>query len=275
MHRTDPRFVDESLEELRALGSKFYTHIQDLKGWIRTGGPINPIWTRETHALQKELHRTQCRAARRIYTSGQEATQRCLGAFLVRRKQRAWSTDQIGQLEGEYQRRYLDELVACNSVGLFERFGDQDIAFICDFCDGHVVWDDLEGVPSVRSAQENASSPISPVSPTTNNPYWQATGFARSSRQEKQVIFAPIAVANHIAPKHGDWQAKLVCPYCEELGEQPQEEDDEEETWRPDGEFDDVAALQEHLEWQHTAASALPTTIPIALPTATDKCQIM
>lgn len=266
--------IDESLEELRALRSKFNGHIQTLKDWVRTGGPINPIWVRDTHTLQKELHRAQCRAARRIYTSGQEATQRCLGAFLVRRKQRAWSTGTIGQVEGEYQRRYLDELLACNRVGLFERFGDQDIAFICDFCDGHLIWEDLDGVPSVRSAQMNADSPISPVSPGTNNPYWQATGGARSVPQEKQVVFAPIAVANHMAPQHGDWQARLVCPYCEEVGEQPQEEDDDEDAWHPEAEFEDVAALQEHLEWQHTAAPSLPTAIPI-LPKATDKCQVM
>lgn len=253
--------------------SKFEAHTQNLKDWTRSGGPINPVWVRETHALQKELHRAQCRAARRIFTSGQEASPRCLGAFLVRRKQRAWSTGQVGHVEGEYQRRYLEELVACNKVGIFERFGDSDIAFICDFCDGHMLWEDLEGVPTVRSAQEAADSPISPVSPTTNTPHWQATGITLSSREEKQVVFAPIVIANHTAPQHGDWQAKLLCPYCQELGEQPQDEDDEEDLWRPDNEFDDVAALQEHLEWQHTAAP--PTTLPVSLPKSADSCQLM
>ncbi len=89
------------------------------------------------------------------------------------------------------------------------------------------------------------------------------------------MVFAPIVVANHMAPLHGDWQAKLVCPYCEEEGEQPQDEDDEEDRWRPDAEFDDVAALQEHMEWQHTTTSSMPATIPISLPSSTDKCQVM
>jgi uncharacterized Zn finger protein (UPF0148 family) len=69
------------------------------------------------------------------------------------------------------------------------------------------------------------------------------------------VIFPPIAVANHLAPVHGDWQARLLCPFCEDEAKQPQDEDDEEDLYKPNEEFEDVASLQEHMEWQHAEAA--------------------
>lgn len=161
----------------------------------------------------------------------------------------------------------------CTKVGGFERFGDEDIAFVCDFCDGHLVWEDLESVPT-RTAPEAPNPPASQPSPPTTNPQWQATGTSLSGPRQKPVVFAPLAVASHMAPLHGDWQARLLCPFCEEAAQQPRDEDDDEEAYRPDHEFEDVAALQEHLEWQHTAAAALPVALPAALP-STNSCRIM
>ncbi|KAI9149440.1 hypothetical protein HJFPF1_11493 [Paramyrothecium foliicola] len=248
----------ESMEELKTLRTTFQSHVQDLKDWAKTGGPINPIWVRETKRLQTELHRAQCRAARRIFVSGQEETIRCLGAFVVHRVQRSWSSLAAGVANGDYRKRYVDELLACKAVGSFERFGEHDIAFVCDFCDGHIVWEDLDSVPSARSAdlaQADVRSPISPVSPINQSPYWQATGLSRTNNDEKQIIFAPVAIANHMVPLPGDWSARVICPYCEETGRQAQDADDDEDGYRPDVEFEDIVALQEHLEWQHASTS--------------------
>ncbi|KAG8422981.1 hypothetical protein J3459_009900 [Metarhizium acridum] len=218
----------ETLQELRLLRDKFRAHVQLLRDWSRSGGPINP-----------------CRAARRVFTSSQESSQRCLGAFLVRRTQAKIAVKPNRQLsEADDQRRQLEELGACTKIGSFDRFGEEDMVFICDFCDGHLVWEDLENVPTQRTA---ASLPRWRGS----SRHWQATGTSSSGPQEKLVIFPPIAVANHLAPLHGDWQARLLCPFCEDEAKKPQDEDDEEELYKPNDEFEDVASLQEHLEWQH------------------------
>jgi hypothetical protein len=247
------------------LRSRIEVHIHDLKDWTRIGGPINPVWVRETKRLQKELHRAQCRAARRIFTSGQEESTRCLGAFLVHRIQRSWTNPDGGggggatPQGGNYRKRYMDELLACSSVGSFERFGEHDIAFICDYCDGHIIWEDLDNVPSARSAElaqpDSIQSPMSPVSPVGRTPYWQATGLSRTASDEKQIVFAPVAIANHATPLAGDWMARLICPYCEEAGRQARDADDEQDEFRPEAEFDDLAALQEHLEWEHASTN--------------------
>ncbi|KAF7552887.1 hypothetical protein G7046_g7267 [Stylonectria norvegica] len=264
----------ESIEELKSLRVRFNTHIQSLREWSRSGGPINPIWIRETHHLQKELHRAQCRVARRIFAFEKESSARCLGAFLVHRKQRQWATTSAVRDEEEYFQRYRDELLVCNSIGSLERFGDDDIAFVCDFCDGHIVWEDLESMPSIRTAQDVAASPISPVSPTTNNPHWQATGFTVSGHVEKQIVFAPVAIANHTAPQHRDWEAGLLCPFCEEESALPQDEHDDEDAYRPEIGYEDMTTFREHLEWYHTATQQ-PPSIPDATASAQDKCQIM
>ncbi|KID92000.1 hypothetical protein MGU_00911 [Metarhizium guizhouense ARSEF 977] len=235
----------ETMQELRLLRDKFRAHVQLLRDWSRSGGPINPVWVRETHSLQRELHRAQCRAARRVFTSSQESSQRCLGAFLVRRTQAKVAVQPNRQVsEADYQRRQLEELDACTRIGSFDRFGEEDMVFICDFCDGHLIWEDLENVPTERTA---ASLPRR----QGNSQHWQATGTSSSGPQEKLVIFPPIAVANHLAPLHGDWQARLLCPFCEDEAKKPQDEDDEEELYKPNDEFEDVASLQEHMEWQH------------------------
>lgn len=270
---TDKLYSDESLEELRALGTRFRAHAEDLKSWVRSGGPINPIWIRETHHLQKELHRTQCRAANRIFTSGQDDPARCLGAFVVYRRQRAWTRGEVVEPR-ESQRRNIEELMACKYAGGFERWGETDIAFVCDFCDGHLIWDDLEHVPTERAAQELAGSPIAPVSPTTDKPYWQARGMTLSTRESKEIVFAPVAIANHVPPEPASWRARLICPLCEDEGAQPQDKDDDEEVYRPNYEFEDLAALQEHFEWQHTSTS-LPASLPISTAAPTNNCQIM
>lgn len=261
---------DESLEELRALRALFNTHVQNLRDWSRSGGPINPIWVRETHDLQRQLHRAQCRAARRIFTSEKEASSRCLGAFLVYRKQREWTRNRAVPDEAEYQRRYREELQLCNTVGAFQRFSDRDIAFVCDYCDGHIIWEDLEAMPSIRTFQEAAASPILTLSPTTDNPHWQATGFSISAHGEKQVVFAPVAIANHVAPQHRDWLAGLLCPYCEDESAEPQEEYDDDDAYHPDLGYEEMGTFQEHLEWQHTTTA--PTS---SQPAKTDSCQVM
>lgn len=276
-------FSDESIEELRLLRLKFDAHIQNLRDWSRSGGPINPIWVRETHGLQTELHRAQCRAARRIFTSEKEASARCLGAFLVYRKQRQWANKRPSEREVDHQNKAREELVACNSIGSFERFGDGDVAFICDYCDGHMIWEDLENMPSIRTAHEaemaptspdsatSPTSPTSPVAPAAQTPQWQATGFTAHGHREKQIVYAPVVIANHIVPQHADYIAGLICPYCEELAGEPKEEYDEEEEYRPDNCFEDVAALQEHLEWEHNIASQT-SSLPLS---GADNCVLM
>jgi hypothetical protein len=187
-----------------------------------------------------------------------------------------WNNSEIGYSERDYQRRYTEELLACKHIGGFERFGDQDIAFVCDFCDGHLVWEDLESVPTVRTAQELAASPISPVSPSTGNPYWQATATTLSTGQRREVVFAPVAIANHIPPLPADWQARVLCPYCEEESAQPRDKDDEEDVYRPETEFEDLAALQEHLEWQHSGRRIQDSIPAVSIPTSSNSnCQIM
>ncbi|EWG43367.1 hypothetical protein FVEG_04876 [Fusarium verticillioides 7600] len=261
---------DESIEELRALKAQFTAHIEQIRDWSRSGGPINPIWVRETHSLQRKLHRAQCRAARRIYSSEKEGSARCLGAFLVYRQQRQWTLNKIVPDEAEYSRRYREELRLCNTIGSFKRFGDRDIAFVCDYCDGHIVWEDIENMPSIRTFQEAAASPILTLSPTIDNPHWQATAFTLSGHQEKQVVFAPVAIANHMAPQPRDWQAGLLCPYCEVESTEPQEQYDDEDAYRPDLGYEDMEAFQEHLEWQHTVMA--PTSQAQA---TSDNCIVM
>jgi hypothetical protein len=148
----------------------------------------------------------------------------------------------------DYQKRQLEEFEACTKIGSFDPFGEEGLAFVCDFCDGHLVWEDLENVPTERTASYLPR-------PQGNSQHWQATGTTASGPQEKQVIFPPIAVANHLAPVHGDWQARLLCPFCEDEAKQPQDEDDEEDLYKPNEEFEDVASLQEHMEWQHAEAA--------------------
>ncbi|PHH61724.1 hypothetical protein CDD81_8016 [Ophiocordyceps australis] len=258
----------ESLEELRALRLRFKALVQGLRDWCRAGGPINPVWVRDTLALQRHLHRAQCRAARRIFSSATESSRRCLGAFIVQQLQQQQQEQQqqsqrrqqrVNALEGGCeamtraddtgQQRLLHMVEGadgCARIGGFERFGDRDIAFICDFCDGHLIWEDLEAVPM-------------PPAPSSQSVPWQTTGLSLSEAQENKVICAPLVVANHVAPPPGDWQAGLLCPLCETEARQPQDEDDDDHVYHAEYEFEDVAALQTHFEWQHMPGATLPS----------------
>ncbi|RYP69361.1 hypothetical protein DL771_006171 [Monosporascus sp. 5C6A] len=318
-----------SLDELRGLATLFGLHAQNFREWMRDGGPINPMWARETIRLRRELHRAQCRAARRIHDAEQETPSRCLGALQVYRVQRrpeavgaAATTPQQRQLhhrnsgQNNNRPRHLEELRACNETGHFERFGEKDIdesdivetdiAFVCDFCDGYIVWEDLREMPSVRAGwQPPARDPLEPLSTTTTPTkkiarkpavrtaaatapqqitkpdtvttttssttsststtqtqtqtaapdQWQATGFARTSGAEKTVVFAPVAIANHMPPEPGDWLARILCPFCDEYYyEEPGDDEVERVRYTQDeGGFADLAAFQEHLEWYHTS----------------------
>ncbi|KAI1876540.1 hypothetical protein JX265_004066 [Neoarthrinium moseri] len=250
----------DSLEDLRILCTRFELHAQNFKEWVRTGGPINPIWARETIELRRELHRAQCRAARRIFNSEQETSTRCLGAFQVFRVQRAPENP---------QQRSLEELMACNQTGKFERFGDRDIAFVCDFCDSYIVWEDLREMPSSRAATTgDIPEPTSATSMTpSQDTNWQATGFKMSDGEEKAVVFAPVAIANHMPPEPGEWQARILCPLCEDYYTEEQGEDDMDRVkWNQDeGGYEGMAEFREHLEWTH-APGVLATT---------SNCQIM
>ncbi|KAG6132176.1 hypothetical protein E4U12_003310 [Claviceps purpurea] len=286
----------ETIRELGILRTRFIAHVRQLKDWSRSGGPINAVWIRETQSLQQDLHRAQCRAAGRIFTSLHESSQRCLGAFLVRRAQRALaasnlppppplppssSSQQQQHGQGQQQQditkkqieeRQLRELGACTQTGSFSRFED-DVAFICDFCDGHLLWTDLESVPTKRiptykpkpppsSSSSPSPSPSASASASastsasgrgfTTDACWQATGLTSTGPEEKTVIFAPVVIANHVVPVHGDWRARMTCPYCEEDSQQPQEKDDEEPVVeRREDVFEDVGEMQAHLEWLH------------------------
>lgn len=252
----------ESIAELHALHAKFDHHAQNFRDWAAAGGPINPIWARDTATLRRLLHRAQCRAVARIFALEQESQPRCLGAFLLHRLHRAWANAPCGGGGAgdadEYRRRQREELAACNAAGKFERFGDADVAFVCDFCDGHLVWEDLEAMPSLRAADEalaGSANPVPPVPAGAGVEHWQATGFAASSRAEKSVVFAPLAVGNHLAPEPGEWRARVLCPFCDDQYVLSQGDDEMEATRYGDEDraLSDLGAFQGHLEWQHTA----------------------
>ncbi|KAK3351554.1 hypothetical protein B0H65DRAFT_125177 [Neurospora tetraspora] len=223
------------------------------------------------------------------------------------------------------RRLSLEDLVpCCNAVGRFERFGEHDVAFVCDFCDGFIVWPDLQRMPSTRTALDQSNgggststatstlptstttatnSPRKLILPTivtasypaatnpqlsgttttaqtettteTTYPHWQAQGLSAKTGEAKTVVFAPIAIANHMAPVPGDWLARIWCPYCDEYTYVDQGEDSEDEVkWAQDERgFEDLASFQEHLEWYHTA---LPVpSIPALLPKAAGSCLVM
>ncbi|PFH55742.1 hypothetical protein XA68_17699 [Ophiocordyceps unilateralis] len=249
----------DSLQELRKLRSRFRDLVSALKDWTRSGGPIDAVWVLDTHALQKDLHRAQCRAARRIFTSDRESSSRCLGAYLVGRAK--------------------DASAACHVVGGFERFGDVDVVFVCDFCDGHLLWLDVEAVPlpaltsptaAARTSSTTTTSSMTTTSSTSTNTTsqttttvnppppsqtWQLPAYSASTSTPKHVVSPLVAIANHVAPAHGDWLAPLLCPYCEQEARRPHDDDDDDEAdaFRSVDvdEFDDLAALQDHLDAYH------------------------
>ncbi|CAK7268015.1 hypothetical protein SEPCBS57363_002887 [Sporothrix epigloea] len=479
----------ESLAELVALRNQFADHTQLFRDWIRSGGPINPLWVRETVHLRRQLHRAQCRAACRIFKALHEfgdsssSGARCLGAFLVYRRLRKQTelqklqskakahtharsenperntgneaaisrfptrrqqqsnpqtreqrqfvdqrhfpvhtdyndngnheahTDETISLEMTLQNAHpqqsthttrplfkpiskapatapqlahqssphmprttpqqsatrnafphpihlpisssthapistaptspfeparttiplhpdeppsppprlpsLEDLVPyCNAVGTFERFGDRDIAFICDYCDGHIIWEDIQRLPttrappivatasSSRSFSSSSSSPSpylpSPVSaplpsstlrrssPQVSSaatqsttcesldnengeyPRWQASTVAMSDASKpRTVIFAPLAIANHLAPMAGDWEARLWCPYCDTYLYYDSSEGDQTKYAQDEHGFPTLTDFQLHLEWHHTG---LPKP---ALPSASSSCSVM
>ncbi|KAI1648103.1 uncharacterized protein F4817DRAFT_73022 [Daldinia loculata] len=274
--------IDESLEDLRILCTRFELHTQTFKDWVRHGGSIDLSWAHETTALRRELHRAQCRAARRIHSAQQIETSaesvRCLGALQVYRVQKGRDV------------RVEDERAACAQAGRFERYAERDVAFVCDFCDGFLVWEDLRAVPTTRITQpppRNEDLPAPVTSNTTragetgdsnnnnnknksNNPSdgdnetnpatanWQARGIALSNGEQKTIVFAPVAVANHVPPEVGEWRSRILCPHCDEYYYEEQGDGDMERVRYTQGRgFESVAAFQEHLEWSH--ASMVPS----------------
>ncbi|KAK8065297.1 hypothetical protein PG997_012044 [Apiospora hydei] len=277
----------ESLDDLRELCSQFELHTKLFKDWAKMGGPINPVWATETISLRRELHRAQCRAARRIFNSEQETSVRCLGAFQVYRVQRTPDNP---------QQRQLEELMTCNEVGKFERYGDLDLAFICDFCDGYLVWEDLREMPTRRTTKQDTtnggggngnendnnnnddsgsgsvSGSIGATEATSSTAMapgaqdtWHAQGFKRSDGEEKAVVFAPVAIANHLPTEPGDFQARILCPYCEDyVGYEQGDGEMEAVKWNQDERgFDDVISFQEHLEWSHADKAPAQSTCAV------------
>lgn len=161
------------------------------------------------------------------------------------------------------QSRPLEELVpACNAVGRFERFGEQDIAFSCDFCDGFIVWEDLEAMPAARD-------PLAVASGVTEQPNWQARGKSVLTKEDRIVVFAPLAIANHLGPDPGDWKARLSCPYCDEYNYYEAGDEHETRYLQDERGFGSLKEFQEHLEWYHTSV-AVPS-----LPAAAKNCVVM
>ncbi|KAK8001401.1 hypothetical protein PG991_013623 [Apiospora marii] len=241
----------ESLDDLRELCSQFELHTTCFKDWAKMGGPINPVWATETISLRRELHRAQCRAARRIFNSEQETSVRCLGAFQVYRVQRT---------PEHPQQRQLEELMMCNQVGKFERYGDLDVAFICDFCDGYLVWEDLREMPTRRTKQDTQHGDGAGAQDS-----WHAQGFKKTDGEEKAVVFAPVAIANHLPTEPGDFQARILCPYCEDyVGYEQGDGEMEAVKWNQDERgFDDVISFQEHLEWSHADKAPASSTCAV------------
>ncbi|KAK3297526.1 uncharacterized protein B0H64DRAFT_125805 [Chaetomium fimeti] len=310
----------ESLHALQTLLTRFQFHTQNFRDWARQGGPINPVWARETAQLRRDLHRAQCRAASRIFAAEQDAA-RCLGAFqvyrLLKRNQAAraqlpaWQTggqataggggegleaarrpgdlaaagrgsdEDVtgggggagaggGDANAVRRRRSLEELVpSCNAVGRFQVLGEShDAAFVCDFCEGYIVWPDLSSIPSERT-------PLAPTA-VTGYPHWQAKGVSADNGEEKVVVFAPLAIANHMPPEPGGWQAGLMCPFCEEDTYLDEGEDSSELKYVQDeGGFPDLESFREHLEWYHTAMPVPPiSSLASTLPSASN-CSVM
>jgi len=312
----------ESLEDLRVLCTRFELHARTFKDWLKTGGPVDPTWVIETTQLKRELHRAQCRAVRRIHSTYQQTRARCIGAQHVfkiqqRHKQQPSRGD---RQQGEQQR--LEETAACNQTGAFERFGDTDVAFVCDFCDGHIIWEDLREMPATRTFLDDPSASQGPgggeeleqmsatvvghlappgmwsnetmpfstgmtmnsvvnsdtsgsrstfKDPTSGAPQlppvdirddsyasaqrqWQALGYSKKKGTEKPIVFAPLAIANHIPPEGmGEWQAGLLCPFCDEYYyvEQGDPDADKIKYIQNENGFEGLNALKEHLEWYH------------------------
>lgn len=154
----------------------------------------------------------------------------------------------------------LEELVpVCNAIGHFERFGDRDVAFACDFCDGFIVWDDLMKMPAERD-------PLAVASGVTDQPNWQAKGKSVSTGEDKTVVYAPLPIANHIGPDVGDWQARLLCPYCDEYKYYEAGDEDDTRYAQDERGFSSLKEFQEHLEWYHTS---------VAMPAAAKNCVVM
>ncbi|KAI0422037.1 hypothetical protein F5X98DRAFT_190970 [Xylaria grammica] len=330
----------DSLDELRELRNRFEEHSQNLKYWVRAGGPIETEWAAETRWLRRELHRAQCRAVRRIHDDLEGSSSRCLGALIVWRSQQrqefhpsqppSHPSPPQPQRQQHSQRTATamptisssepnsipsGEIAACNSTGAFQRLGpgNQDIAFVCDFCDGFIVWEDLRSMPSTR--QRPATSPESIIE------NWAATGFTHPrthshsnkypsisgsdsdveleegssnlkfgatpgqttarglgpktelESEEKTIIFPPVAIANHLPPDLGEWQAPLLCPLCDEYYYEEQGSDDMDRVrWTQDERgFESVALLQEHFEWTH--ASLIPSLANVAPKSS--GCEVM
>lgn len=363
-----PLPTGDSLHELRDLCARFSLHTQNFKDWLRQGGsPIDPVWAVETITLRRELHRAQCRAARRVYDAEQETPTRCLGALQVYRVQQLPPQPPLeAQEQGQEQRRrqqrsrHREELAACNRTGKFERFGDEDIAFVCDFCDGYLVWDDLREMPSIRAGalppggdsreplstsrhqyhskngggrrmagpgvssatttittseltatmsnnssthggynnsyhihnhnnNHNAAQTTTPATTTTAAAaaaeveeeaagapdQWQATGFARTDGSEKTIVFAPVAIANHRSPEPGEWQARVLCPFCDEYYYEETGDDEVERTryTQDEGGFESVADFHDHLAWYHT--SLLPNPQALLPTSVAGRCAVM
>ncbi|KAF2963514.1 hypothetical protein GQX73_g10072 [Xylaria multiplex] len=329
----------DSLDELRELCARFEEHSQNLKYWIRAGGPIETEWATETRWLRRELHRAQCRAVRRIHDDLEGSSSRCLGALIVWRSQHQQEFDQpqpephshsphLQQHRQHSQRgvsttpttlatelnlRPTGEITACNSTGTFQRLGpgNRDIAFVCDFCDGFIVWEDLRSMPSTRqrltTSSENrledwaATGFTHPRSHSHSNKYPSISGpdsdveledgnsnprFGSTTGQtitrgpetelegeEKTIIFPPVAIANHLPPELGEWQAPLLCPLCDEYYYEEQGDDDMDRVrWTQDERgFESVALLQEHFEWTH--ASLIPSLANVAPKSSS--CEVM
>ncbi|EGS20985.1 uncharacterized protein CTHT_0028240 [Thermochaetoides thermophila DSM 1495] len=179
---------------------------------------------------------------------------------------------------GSLQRRgSLEELVPhCNYIGRFQRLASGgngellDAAFVCDFCNGYIVWSDLQDMPSERTPRTASSDAAA-----GGYPHWQARGHSATTGEEKTIVFAPLAIANHTAPEPGEWQAGLVCPYCEEATYLDAGEDSSEVKYVQDEKgFADLRHFQEHLEWYHTAAVPSLSELAAALPPG-ESCNVM
>ncbi|KAG6356717.1 hypothetical protein INS49_014591 [Diaporthe citri] len=172
-------------------------------------------------------------------------------------------SEQLDAVEREAElTEALEELVpVCSTVGHFERFGDRDVGFECDFCEGFIVWNDLMVMPT-------KPDPSAVAKGVTEQPNWQSRGKSVSTGEDKTVVFAPLAIANHLAPEIGGWQARILCPYCDDYNYFEQGEGDETRYAQDERGFGSLDEFQAHLEWHHTS-TAMPS-----LPSAKN-CVVM
>lgn len=178
------------------------------------------------------------------------------------------STHRDSTTTTDSRRLSLEDLAPdCNAIGNFERLGERDIAFVCDYCDGHIVWEDTQKMPSARTSATQHNG--------TEYPNWQAPATSMSTAEDKTIVFAPVVIANHLAPPSGEWESRILCPYCEDYTYFDQGDGEDTKYAQDEGGFTNLRAFQEHLQWYHTALPVPSLASTSIAPSSDQNCILM